>query len=389
MLAQRNGVTKATVSAICEELVELNLICEAGLERTGIGRPGNLLELNAQGRGAIGLEISTNYVAALLTDFCGNALWRQVTAITLGASREVVLELAESLLSPAIEQANQRGLPLLGIGVASPGLVDSDRGVVLNAPTLGWKDLNLKARWENRFWLPVFMENKARAAAMAEAFHGAARGVKDFVYVSIGTDIGSTVDAAVLLDGIPFRGAHGLGVDAGHMILEPHGELCACGQRGCWRAQADVGREVAMVEARLARGESSVLEGRAAEHTLEHRAIHQGALEGDPLARDVFRSVVTESHAAGILNLISLFDPELVLLGFANVGLAMEFQQRMESLERMVDMGIGEAVRRQMIARGLTPPVIRRASYEPYTILLGAATLPVDAFLRTPPVAQT
>jgi predicted NBD/HSP70 family sugar kinase len=389
MLAQRNGLTKATVSAICDELTELDLICDAGQERNGIGRPGHLLELNAQGRGAIGLEISTNYVAVLLTDLCGDALWRQITAIALGAPQEVVLELAEGLLTPAIEQAKQSGLPLLGIGVAAPGLVDSDRGVVLSAPTLGWKEISLRARWESRFRLPVIMENKARAAAMAEAFHGAARGVKDFVYVSIGTDIGSTVDAAVVIDGIPFRGAHGLGVDAGHMILEPHGEMCTCGQRGCWRAQADVGREVAMVEARLARGESSVLQGRAAEHTLEHRAVHQAALEGDPLAIEVFRSVVTESHASGILNLISLFDPELVLIGFANVGLPIEFQQRMESLERLADIGIGEAVRRQMYTRGLTPPVIRRASYEPNTILRGAATLPVDAFLRTPPIAQT
>jgi predicted NBD/HSP70 family sugar kinase len=389
MLAQRNGLTKATVSAICDELAELNLIGGAGQERSGLGRPGNLLELNAEGRGAVGFEISTNYVAALLTDFCGNALWRQTAAVALGAPQEAVLALAEALLTPAIEQAKQRGIPLLGMGVAAPGLVDSDRGVILSAPTLGWKNVGLKARWESRFLTPVIMENKARAAAMAEAFHGAARGVKAFVYVSIGTDIGSTVDAAVVIDGIPFRGAHGLGVDAGHMILEPHGELCTCGQRGCWRAQADVGREVPMVEARLARGESSVLQGRAAEHTLEHRAIHQAALDGDPLAMEVFRSVVTESHAAGILNLISLFDPELVLIGFANVGLPTAFQQRMESLERMADSSIGEAVRRQMYTRGLTPPVIRRASYEPDTILLGAATLPVDAFLRSPPIAQT
>ncbi len=98
--------------------------------------------------------------------------------------------------------------------------------------------------------------------------------------------------------------------------------------------------------------------------------------------------LVVQRNRAGILNLISLFDPELVLIGFANVGLPTEYQQRMESLMSIADLSITEAVRTQMRGRGLTPPVIRRATYEPDTILLGAATLLVDSFLRTPPSAQ-
>ena len=177
----------------------------------------------------------------------------------------------------------------MGIGVAAPGLVDSDRGVVLSAPTLGWKEISLRARWESRFRLPVIMENKARGDG--GGFSRAARGVKDFVYVSIGTDIGSTVDAAAVIDGIPFRRTARTG--GGCRAHDPRTPWRDVYLRpaGCWRAQADVGREVAMVEARLARGESSVLQGRAAEHTLEHRAVHQAALEGDPLAMEVFRSV--------------------------------------------------------------------------------------------------
>jgi predicted NBD/HSP70 family sugar kinase len=386
MLAQRNNLTKATVSAICNELAALNLICEAGRGTNGRGRPGNLLELNAMARGVIGLEISTNYVAVLLADFCGQALWRQTTAIPLGCQQEVALKQAEVLLAEAITQAQERALPLLGIGVAVPGWVDSQRGIIIRSATLGWTNLALQSRWEASFSLPVIIENKARAAAMNEALLGAGQGVKNFVYVSIGTDLGSSVDVAVVVNGLPYRGARGLAADAGHMILAPHGELCSCGQRGCWRAQADVSREVGLVEAQLARGEQSVLRDRAADGTLEHRAIHQAVVDGDPLAREVFRKVVTLSHATGILNLITLFDPELVLIGFANVGLPTEFQQRMESLESMVDVGIAEEVRRQMKDRGLTPPVIRRATREPITNMLGAATLLVNDFLRTPPL---
>lgn len=90
MLAQRNSLTKATVSAICDDLVRLNLICDVGQDRDKIGRPGNLLELNPQARGAIGLEISTNYVAILLTDLRGQPVWREIAAIAPGSPEDVI-----------------------------------------------------------------------------------------------------------------------------------------------------------------------------------------------------------------------------------------------------------------------------------------------------------
>jgi len=389
MLAQRNSLTKATVSAICDDLARLNLICDVGQDRDKIGRPGNLLELNPQARGAIGLEISTNYVAILLTDLRGQPVWREIAAIAPGSPEDVILGQAQDLLDAAIKRAHQDELPLLGIGVAVPGIVDTERGVVTRAPALGWSELDLKSLWEKHFRLPVIVENKARAAAIAELLHGAAHGVQNFVYVSIGTDVGSSIDVAVVVDGLPHRGAHGLAVDAGHMILDPQGELCACGLRGCWQAQADVGREASLVASRLASGEPSVLRGSTPEEIRDHRIVHQAALERDAVALEVFRSVVVVNHALAILNLITLFDPKLVLIGYANVGLPEAFQERMKAFGRMADTDIAEEIRQQMRVRGVPPPVIRSASREPDTIMLGAASLLVDAFLREPPAAET
>lgn len=389
MLAQRNGLTKATVSAICDELAALNLIQDAGQDRTNLGRPGTLLEINALARGTIGLEISTNYVAALLIDLRGETLWRQILPISAGAKEEAVLSQADSLLASAVRNAQQRALPLLGIGVAAPGRVDSEAGIVVSASSLGWRNTALKTRWESRFLLPVIVENKARSAAMTEALRGGARGIRNFVYISIGTDVGSSLDVAVMIDGALFRGAHGLAVDAGHMILDPDGEVCSCGQRGCWRAQADVAREATLVKMRLASGEPSTLRDRPARELENHRIIHQAALDGDLVAAEVFKNTITHSHAPGILNLIYLFDPELVLLGWASAVLPDEFLRRMEALDSSPEFSVAEAVRKVLRARGLTVPDIRRASYEPYTSLMGAAMLLVDAFLREPPTAQS
>ena len=183
MLAQRNGLTKATVSSICSDLAAQGLIRNAGQDRTRLGRPGDLIELNPLARCAIGVEISTNYVAAVLTDLNGQPLWQCSAPIDIGSPQEVVLAQAEGLISEAIDQARARAIPLLGIGVGVPGVVNHR----VNAPTLGWKEVPLKQILEQRFSVPVIVDNKARAAAMVEALHGSARDATSFVYVSVGT----------------------------------------------------------------------------------------------------------------------------------------------------------------------------------------------------------
>jgi len=177
MLAQRNGLTKGTVTSICRDLAAQGLICNAGQDRTGFGRPGDLIELNPSARCSIGAEISTNYVAAVLTDLCGQPLWQRTASIEIGSAQEIVLAQAESLISEAIDQARVRAFPLLGIGVGVPGVVNNR----VNAPALGWKEVPLKQIWEQKYDLPVIVENKARAGAVAEVLHGSARDATSFI----------------------------------------------------------------------------------------------------------------------------------------------------------------------------------------------------------------
>ena len=386
-LANRNHLTKATVSAICTDLTGLNLITEVGQDKTGIGRPGNLLELNAGARGAIGVEISTNYAAALLLDFAGKPVWRHALPVAAKSSQAAILSLGEALIIDAMAQAGERNLPLLGVGVSLPGAVDVDQSQVIDSPALGWRNFGLRELWEGRFKLPVRLENKARAAALAESLLGSAQGVANFVYVSIGTDVRASVDTAMTINGELFRGAHGLGADAGHLVLDPDGEECSCGQRGCWQAMADVGREPDLVKERLAAGTESVLQSFASGDyaALEHRAIHQAAVEGDPLAIEVARSVILQ-NALGIANLVYIFDPELVVIGFASAALPSQFRSRMQAMLETPDFDIAEDVRQRLACRHLTPPEIRFATFGPDAGMQGAGMLLLDDFLRYPPI---
>lgn len=382
MLAERNGLTKATVSAICRDLVAQDLIRSTGLDRGGMGRPGDLIELNASARCSIGVEISTNYIGVVLANLCGEILWRSYAPLEIGSGQEVVITRVKGLIDDAIRQTQQFSSPLLGIGVGVPGVVDD----FVNAPALGWKEVPLKTILEQRFKVPVIVDNKARAAAMIEALHGHAREVDNFIYVSIGTDVHSNVEAAVVNDGHLFRGTKRRAVNAGHMILDPYGPLCACGQRGCWSALVDVGREVELARQRLLAGEASSLQAYSADGfaSLEHRAIHQAAVEGDPLARSV-ASYVILNHAIGITNLVLLFDPQLVVIGWETLAIPPSFTARMHFMESMPEFDIVRAVCENLIHREVTPPNFAHTRLEPDVVMLGAAAMLIDAFLHAPP----
>ncbi|MCU0484888.1 MAG: ROK family transcriptional regulator [Anaerolineales bacterium] len=383
MLAERNGLTKATVSSICHDLAAQGLICDAGQDRTGVGRPGDLIELNPSAYCSIGLEISTNYIGAILYNLCGQPLWDRSVPIAIGSSQEVIIAMVDNMVGEAIHQAHVRNIPLLGVGVGVPGVVNHR----VNAPALGWKEVPLKEILEQHFNVPVIVDNKARAAAIAEALYGKARDVHSFIYVSMGTDVHSSVEAAVVTEGALFRGASGRAVNAGHMVLDPNGPLCACGQRGCWQILVDVDREVGLVKQRLEAGEVSTLQAYAADGftRLEHRAIHQAAVEGDALAREVASSVIL-NHALGITNLVLLFDPQMVVIGWETLVLPSDYTARMRLMDDMPEFNVSNAVRDQLARRGVKPPQFTHAALEPKVVMLGAASLLVDEFLRTPPV---
>ena len=137
-----------------------------------------------------------------------------------------------------------------------------------------------------------------------------------------------------------------------------------------------------MARVRLAAGEPSILHADLAGAVLDHRAIHQAALDGDALALDVHRTVQL-NHAFGISNLVRIFDPQLVVIGWASVALSDAYHTRMRALGAKLDLPA--AVSQQMAQRGVAPPAIVHAAHGSEAFRLGAAALLVDELLQTPP----
>ena len=224
------GLNRSTVSSVINDLLEENFVREIGLQPSERGRPGMLLELNPDGGCAVGVEIGVDFLSVVLTDFIAQVLWRQRITSNPQDEQSAIIERAEGIVQEALEIGEGRGLRLLGIGLGVPGLVDIRQGNLVFAPNLRWRNVPFRQMWTRRFDLPIFVENEANAAALGEYYSGVARDVQNLIYLSAGIGLGG----GIIIKGKLFRGSGGYAGEIGHMTVDPDGELCGCGKRGCW-----------------------------------------------------------------------------------------------------------------------------------------------------------
>ncbi|WP_225978791.1 ROK family transcriptional regulator [Gandjariella thermophila] len=233
-VAARTGLAKATVSSLVDRLVAAGLLAETGPQaRSGRGRRGTGLSLSPSGPHGLGVEIGVDYLATCLVDLTG-----EVHALRIrpgdnrAASVARVLARVTRAVRTAFADAQRRGVPVGGVGVAVPGLVEAATGLLRVAPNLGWRDVDVRAEVRRRLGLgdlPVLVGNEADFAALAELWCGGHPDLRDFLHVSGEIGIG----AGLVVDGTLFRGVRGFGGEIGHVCVDPVGPECACGARGC------------------------------------------------------------------------------------------------------------------------------------------------------------
>ncbi|MBI2080134.1 MAG: ROK family protein [candidate division NC10 bacterium] len=209
-------------------------------------------------------------------------------------------------------QARAHGIRLVGCGLGLAGLVDVRAGLVYTAPNIaGFQDLPLKKLLEEKVDVPVTLENDANAAAFAEYWLGAGRGVGSLVCLTLGTGVGS----GIVLDGKLWRGASGAAGEAGHMTVEADGERCGCGRRGCLEAYASATAIIRDARAALARGEATALRKKFGAHpeALTAKDVSDAASAGDAVARRLIERA-GRYLGVGLGTLVNLLNPDLITL---------------------------------------------------------------------------
>ncbi|MEA2619663.1 MAG: glucokinase [Chloroflexota bacterium] len=288
----------------------------------------------------VGVDVGGSKIAVLVVDHDERILARRVAATAAGAPDHAADEIA-AVVSQALADAGGKAQQVAAIGVGVPGRVDPLTGTVTLAVNLGWSDLPLGVRLEERFGRPCVVENDVRAAALGLHRRGVIGDIDDLAYLAVGTG----VSAGVVLDGRLHRGARGLAGEIGHVIVDPGGAVCACGQRGCLetlvsgsaiarlaREAIESGRETAL--AAPGRSGAATGNGSPAPTAVD---VYRAAASGDPLATEI-ADAVGRRLAWAIHLLVMTYDVERVVLGGGVSHAGETFERPIQrELDRMRD----------------------------------------------------
>lgn len=224
-----------------------------------------------------------------------------------------------ALLSPA-----SAATEIVGIGIGIAGLIDSKNGVVIESPNIpSINGFHIKEAFEKEFSLPVTVDNDANTCAYGEKWVGVGKNFNSFIMLTLGTGLGS----GFIYNGELFTGSF----ETGHMVIEPNGRLCTCGNLGCLESYASGRAIMEKVISSLEKGEASILTESCGGsfYKITPELIYKTALDGDSLCRKAFREF-GQYLGIGIANLINLLSPDAVIIGGGLVGAWELFMQDLQ-----------------------------------------------------------
>jgi glucokinase-like ROK family protein len=200
-------------------------------------------------------------------------------------------------------------------------LVDQASGTLLFAPNLRWENVPLSSRLQGFVEAPLIIENEGNLAALGEHFFGAARGYNEVLYISAGVGLGG----GIVHNGQVFNGVTGFGAEFGHMTMDPEGEICNCGNRGCWETQVSQRALFRYLRRCEGQGNETILtemtKGNLGALTVP--MVVEAAQDGDRLALQSLK-VLGHHLGIGIASLVNALNPELVVFG-GILSLASEY----------------------------------------------------------------
>jgi glucokinase len=253
----------------------------------------------------VGIDVGGTKTAAVRIAHDGEILAREILptpADDMQATLDTMIEAARGVLTPDVR----------AVGVGAAGLVEAGTGRLRFAPNLVWRNAPLADHVWETLGLPTIADNDNNAAAWGEFRAGVARGRSHVLFVGVGTGIGG----GIIDDGRLLRGAHGFAAEVGHVVVDPNGPLCGCGNHGCWEQVASghaltrAGREAARQHpqsqiARMSGGDPAKVTG---------PLVTEAARTGDQVARGILARV-GERLGQGLASLVNVLDPEVVVVG--------------------------------------------------------------------------
>ncbi len=365
-IAAETNLNKTTVSSLVRELGEAGLVEEsAEFENPGhVGRPAQLVGIRRGSVCGIGLQIGADDLQVLALDLSYSVLLEDREPLPAAVTRDSALDAIATLARRSVAAVLERGATPTAITISTIGVVEATTGIVRVAPHLGWRDVRLTEEIARRLPgapIPILADNDANLAALAEQWEGHGRALRNFVAVRGESGVG----AGVIVAGELVRGAFGHAGEIGHILVDPNGPLCECGNRGCLEAYVSQGR--LLERAGIARPHLLVSEAAA---SLLARAEGQDAQT--LLALDEAGRALGTALSA----VVNILDPEAIVLGglFAPLApwladpISTVLRQRVLASAWSPTRIISSILGTESALRGAAATGLRAAVAEPWTV---------------------
>jgi glucokinase-like ROK family protein len=310
-LAQRMELSRAAMTAIVNDLLGSDVIHETESRSAQSGRPPIILEINSNRGRVIGIDMGASHLSIILTDFGARVIDEIEIPFRVADGPDVCINQANILMEDLLKknQLTLENISALGIGV--PGPIASDAGTVFAPPIMpGWDGYPIQARLEEKWGIPVSLNNDAELGALGEWAYGIGRAENYLAYIKVGSGVGS----GLLLNGQIYRGATGSAGEIGHLTIEENGPLCDCGNFGCLEALAG-GKAIARQgQEAIQKGQRTLLSSMEPAESITARDVASAARRGDLVSQKIIANAGRYLGIA-IAGLVNLFNPRTIIVG--------------------------------------------------------------------------
>ena len=352
------GLSAASVTSVVRELIDEGIVVETGLAESDGGRPRAMLAMNPDYGYVIGVDIGETRVRVELFDLTMTERARAEYPLGRAAEHDVdiVVEQIVTGVSAVIAGSGVEAGAVLGVGIGVPGIIERGAEVLVHGQTYGWDAVPLERLLRARTGLPLYFDNGAKTMGQAELWFGAGRGARNAVVVLVGSGVG----AALYSGGATYQGATSSAAEFGHVTVAVGGRRCRCGSTGCLEAYA---------------GAEAILERYGRPMAADDQEAALAGLIAAAASSPGAAAVLDETAqylGAGIGTLVNLLNPERVVLGgWAGLLLGARLLPQIRA-----------AARQHSLRHPFDAATLELGRLGPGVVALGAATLPVEAFLN-------
>lgn len=290
------------------------------------------MDTNRSSDYVIGVDLGGTKISAAAVNGNGAMISKVLLPTEAFMGSEHVMDQVIGCIIEVIQSASAPKGKLTGIGISSPGQVDPEDGVIIQAPNLSWKDVKIAHAVKNRFKTPCFIDNDANLGALAEYKYGAGKGYSNMIYITVSTGIGS----GLILGGKLYHGAQGRAGEFGHITMIENGPLCSCGKKGCLEAVAS-GTAIARLakERAMNEGSSLLLELSGGDYDrITAQTVAEADAKGDEISAWAIDYAV-KYLGLGLAGLVNILNPDAFVIGG---GVSRLGDRLFEPLHKVISM---------------------------------------------------